>query len=416
MVGHRDREPSVLIAGDGIAASALACLLLDSDIGVIIAAPVRRQHRVPIIEALPQAAVHLVDEIGVGSALTAAQPICVRGFVNAYHGEVARLDGMWTHVDRGELARQCLTTARRRGATVIRADEFIPPRPFAFVDASGRAARWSRPVRRAFPSVAAVFSGPPAHRTRPGLIARIDDGWLYRLDHPLASTVGVISTNSPPRGLTEAVAARADIDDSPQFRRAAVRSGAVQWSVEPVKHRQLAIGDAALAMSPMAGQGVRFALSSALAAAAVIRTWTTDDNDTHAAAYYRSFVDGVRTRHLTALRDMSDPDPSAARAEQQRTVALDPECQLSFIATSTVAGQNRGGRIVADECFILPDGGLVRSIGGVDLTWLRDMTRNRPDFADVCAALTTAGVGAESAATIIAWAIKNGVLAAQSRP
>jgi hypothetical protein len=43
------------------------------------------------------------------------------------------------------------------------------------------------------------------------------------------------------------------------------------------------------------------------------------------------------------------------------------------------------------------------------------VTQSKPDFVDVCAALTTAGVGAESAATVIAWAIKNGVLAAQSR-
>jgi hypothetical protein len=83
---------------------------------------------------------------------------------------------------------------------------------------------------------------------------------------------------------------------------------------------------------------------------------------------------------------------------------------FSFTAPSRLVGHNRDGRIVADECFILADGGLVRSVAGVDLAWLRAATQSRPDVAELCCALGHYGVGADRVAVLIGWALRHGVL------
>ena len=154
-------DPSVVIAGDGVAAAALACLLRDDGFGVVLLTRRRRSRvwAVPVIEALPEVTVRLLAEVGLDGALAAAGAVAVPGFVNAYGPDGARtLDGIWTHVERVQLARKCLLVARHRGAAVlpvstigplvdlpgggvqVRAGE-VDLRAVAAVDATGRAAR-----------------------------------------------------------------------------------------------------------------------------------------------------------------------------------------------------------------------------------------------------------------------------------
>ncbi|MGH3886059.1 MAG: hypothetical protein ACRDSZ_05695 [Pseudonocardiaceae bacterium] len=53
-------------------------------------------------------------------ALAAAGAATVPGFDNAYGpGSARTLDGVWTHVDRAQLARECLRAARHRGAAAL---------------------------------------------------------------------------------------------------------------------------------------------------------------------------------------------------------------------------------------------------------------------------------------------------------
>jgi hypothetical protein len=415
-------EPCVVIAGDGVAASALACLLRDNGFGVILAARRRKPMPGNVIEALPQAAVQLINEIGLTRALGESAPLTVDGFDNlrAPH----RLTGTWTHVDRVRLAERCFTQARRRGATVVHHGVTDPPldcgdgvriqlgpydiQAFAAVDGTGRAARWSRPVQQAAPAMATLYAGCGSGAPRAGRLTGDGDRWAYLLEHHNACTLGVIT----PRG----VSSTHQIDDLaaalnvhlPIDPRPTARCGAsVQWATEAVGHRRLAVGDAALAMSPLAGQGVRFALSSALAAAAVLRTWADGHNDI-ATDYYRSFVGGVRNRHRAKMRRLQQ-DPLFAQTPDIDLPKGDPA--LIFTASALRCGQNRGGRIVAAECFQLPDGGLVRTVAGVELQWLREATAKKATVTELNEILTRRGVSKHSAAAVIEWAFRHEVLA-----
>lgn len=414
-------EPCVVIGGDGIAASALACVLRDSGFGVILIPPRRRRSfRGVIIEALPQAAVHLMHDIGLTQSLLAAAPVAVSGFDNRYAER--QLAGVWTHVDRARLAERCFTEARRRGATVVRqpapqapADQDATPRirlggndipVFALVDATGRPARWSRPVRRALPATAAVYAGPGAVDPGCGVVDYVGDRWAYRLDHPTASTLGVIGKTACPEPELARLAAAVGVDSPRRLTLISTCCASVQWADQPVRRRQLAIGDAALALNPIAGQGIRFALSSALAAAAVLRTWA-DGQEELASAYYRSYVAGVRERHLAKLRGLHrhrDRVPS-------HDVTVPGDSRFAFVAPSRFVGQNRDGRIVAAECFVLADGGLVRTVGGVELHWLREAAACNPTFTELCDALIHHDMGGESATLVVGWALRHGVLA-----
>ena len=223
----------------------------------------------------------MLNDVGLASALHDAGPIGVAGFHNRLRGTTRDLGGMWTHVDRAELACRCRLQAQRRGAIILRENDIGAPEPaddtsvqirlgattqrvFAIIDATGRAARWSRPVALGRPATATLYRGPAARFARPGVIFGADDtAWAYRLEHPATTTVGVVSEHAARRlALTRDLASGLDIDPAAPWVQAAVRSASVQWALDPIAHRRLAIADAALAHNPSAGQGVRFAVAS----------------------------------------------------------------------------------------------------------------------------------------------------------
>ena len=421
--------PCVAVAGAGTAAAALACLLRRSGVDVVLLVRGRPSPVPPVVEALPEATVRLLAEAGLAPALAAAGAVVVRGFDNATGPQVHRLDGWWTHVDPARLAAEAVRAAVRLGATVLPGDAGGVPMPVpgglevraggrclrvaAAVDATGRAARWSRPVVRHGHDSATQGPLSGTADSRPERLARTADGWAYRLDHPAAAVVGVVgaSPTARPARLDPAVATALEVARPDRFVRVAVRPAAVRWARNPVGPRRLAIGDAALAMSPVAGQGLRFAVASAFAAATVVRTWLADggagaghdDQDDDAADYYRAFVDGVRARHLATLRT----DPTG---EGPAAVALDPAGRLHWAATTRRAGMPVDGRIVAGECCVLPDGGLVRTVGGVDLLTLRAAVDEGRTPDALHARLVAAAVAPASARTLVAWALRHGVL------
>jgi 2-polyprenyl-6-methoxyphenol hydroxylase-like FAD-dependent oxidoreductase len=427
-------DPTVVIAGDGVAATTLACLLRDDGFGVVLLTPRRRSAgsripAAPVIEAIPEATVRLLADVGLAPALAAADAVTVHGFDNAYRPDAARtLDGVWTHLDRVQLARECLRAARRRGATVLPATTIGPPtnlprdgvqvpvgetylHAMAAVDATGRAARWSRPITRSASGAATLYTGPGRTLARSGRIARVWDGWAYRLDHPQATTIGVIRRRSAAAAALDGIlAGDLGIDDPELFVRVGIRPATVQWSSQPVAPCRLAIGDAALALSPIAGQGLRFAISSALAAAAVLRTWN-DGSTKLASDYYRCFVDGVRSRHLAKLTVIAGGRSfESAAADNPNRDPLDPDRRLRWVSHVEHVGINRGGRIVADKCCVLPDGGLVRWIGGFDVLLLRDAVASGRTAPEIGAHLTRLGVADTSAQALLAWAIRVGAI------
>jgi 2-polyprenyl-6-methoxyphenol hydroxylase-like FAD-dependent oxidoreductase len=431
-------EPCVVIAGAGVAGTTLAGLLRDRGFGAVLLArgppsPVNRPGTGPVIEALPEAAARLFTEVGLADALAAAGAVAVEGFDNAYNAtEIRRLSGRWVHVDRTQLARLCLTAARRRGATLLPVAGLSAPahhgdqveisvairaewrrlRAFAVVDATGRAARWSRPISRAGYRSATLYRGPGSAVARPGRVVRTHDGWAYRLDHPEVTTVGVITGSRAPAtsgGLDTGVAAQLTVANPGSYVRVATRPAAVQWTQQPVTGTHLALGDAAVAYSPLAGQGLRFAMASALAAAAVLTSWwevPQAEDRVLAADYYRSFIASARTRHLTKLAALDADPPTDLDISQ----AMNPDRRLRFAASTEQTGTNTGGRVVRDTAIVLPDGGLARWINGFDLLHLRDAVDGDRTVTQATAALTTTGLSPEVAAAMLAWALRSGVI------
>lgn len=275
----------------------------------------------------------------------------------------AALDAYRHHVDRAQLARECLRAARRRGAAALPVATIGRPvnlprgevevrageaylRAVAAVDATGRTARWSRPVARSGSEGATVYTGPGRARARPGRVARVREGWAYRLEHPQATTVGVVRRRGTgAAALDGTLAGDLGIDDPECFVRVGMCPAAVQWSRQPVAPGRLAVGDAALALNPVAGQGVRFVVLSALAAA-VLRSWKDGSWRDGAAAlasdYYRCFVDGVRSRHLAKLAVIAGERSGSAAPNEP----LDTGRRLRWAARVERVGVNRGGQIV----------------------------------------------------------------------
>jgi 2-polyprenyl-6-methoxyphenol hydroxylase-like FAD-dependent oxidoreductase len=429
-------EPCVIIAGAGVAGAALAGLLRDRGFGVIVLArcPSRRGAGTgtgPVIEALPEATTRLFAEVGLAGALASAGAVVVEGFDNSYKaGASRRLGGRWVHVDRIELARLCLTVARRRGVTMLPSAGLSTPvtkgdgveldvaiggqqarlRAFAAVDATGRAARWSRPISRAGTQTATLYRGPGSGEARPGRVVRTQDGWAYRLDHPEATTIGVVTGERAhaTRGVLDPrVAARLGITNPDCYVPMVTRPAAIQWTDQPVAQARLAIGDAALAYSPLAGQGLRFAVASALSAAAVLTSWReATQGRVLAANYYRAFVASARTRHLTKLATLDGEVPTDSNTSQ----ALHVDRRLRFIAPVKHTAMNAQGRIVAGAAVMCADGGLARWINGLDLLHLRDALAGDRTVGEATAALTATGLSPAAAVTILAWALRCGLI------
>lgn len=65
---------------------------------------------------------------------------------------------------------------------------------------------------------------------------------------------------------------------------------------------------------------------------------------------------------------------------------------------------------MAAEACVLADGDAARSVGGLDLMWLRDVCAGRPTLAEVGSALVGLGLPGGAAAHLVGWALANGVV------
>ncbi len=418
-------EPLVAIAGDGVAGAVLACLLRRGGFGVVVLGRARsRRPPRPFVEAVSEATARLFAEVGLASQLARAGAMPVEGFENNFGPAPRRIDGRWLHVDRGRLAAACLAEAGHCGATLV-AGANVSERivadgtgvsvgisgarvgAFAAIDATGRRALWSRPVSRERTADAALYVGPGVVRPRSGRIAGLADGWAYSLEHPDATTVGVVTTrpNGPLVGAKLATCLQ--IEDASSFAPARVRPAGVQWADDPVGPGRLSVGDAALAYSPMAGTGLRFALSSALAVAAVLTSWAAGER-VAADSYYRSMVAGARRRHLAQLTAFEEPiapdGPPSAGIDGFRHERLD------FGAAVVETESNQGGRIVAERACVLGDGGMARWAGGFDLLALREVLSDGCSGAEASERLQGLGLPTSHAEALLEWSVRHGLV------
>jgi hypothetical protein len=190
-----------------------------------------------------------------------------------------------------------------------------------------------------------------------------------------------------------------------------------QWSAQPIAGNRLAIGDAALAHDPLSGQGIRFALSSALAARAVIRTiLRRPSHRSWAERYYEEFVATERRRHSALLQSLYGPDfdfssmGGAIHSSSDNHSPLRDDELLCFSATVERTPVLFYGFIEPGDVIRLSDGGGVRWLGGFDLLSLRDLTEGKVSMPRLIERMGAAGISPQRAQGIIRWCYQARIL------
>jgi hypothetical protein len=379
------KSGDIIIAGEGIAAAAAALRLLTLG---------HRPRLVGLGRAIPQgmesigeAAFPLIAELGLHDAVAEAGGRVVDGFENAWVPNAPVLKpGRWLYVERRLFAAAALRAALARGAeiSVVKRLPPIPQRCLAAIDATGRSAVWSRPVRRQGNLRADLFE-IPANAGR-GRIERSPDGWIYRI----GSTVGVVSAQ---RQRAAAPVGVRFLGRRPAFP---------QWCENPIEGRRIAVGDAALAYNPLAGQGIRFALASAFAAASVVHTWAGKGDREAARRFYRGFVAQARIRHLEFLeeRELDRTDLNPQRLPER----------VRFSGRSGLAELSVDSHIVKGRAILLDGPTAVRWLGGVDLLRLEKLARRPTAFAILLSEISSGGVESARASAVLSWCLRKGVL------
>jgi flavin-dependent dehydrogenase len=409
---------NVLVGGAGIAASA-ACLRLCA-LGLRPLVLSASRPLVRGIEAIPEAALPLFSELGMMRVLEEAGAATVGGFENHWLGEERTLKkGRWIHVERTSLALAAMHEAVRRGATVWTchslpelihgpgAVEIVHQgeqlRFDAAIDATGRSAVWSRPVCRQGYQVADLYAFRD-DGSRRGRVVRLQESWAYCLGLNGSTTAAIISADGKRRAKLDLCYRHLLGLRSSSSEYLGRRPAFPQWTEHPIQGRRLTVGDAALAYDPVAGQGIRFALSSAFSAVAVINTLKKHPGGGAAAErFYNTLIRQSTQRHLQFLRDLWQVQPSRSMP------VLLPEVVV-FTRETTSTELQTGSRIVAGEAFRLADGACVRWVGAVDLLRLRDLAREPISSRELKRRLSSNDVGVHQAAAVLTWCVRQGLI------
>jgi hypothetical protein len=169
------------------------------------------------------------------------------------------------------------------------------------------------------------------------------------------------------------------------------------------------VGDAALAYSPLAGQGIRFALATAYSAGAVIRTWRDEPSAVAATEqYYSRFVDSARQRHLAFLAQLHGEE----KTEQARAAL--PEL-VSFSGRVRTGELMRDSRIAMEEVVETSDGEIARWLGGFDLLKLKDLAPAPVRTTQLVHQLQEMSMTEEHACLLIRWCLEREILLTANR-
>jgi len=416
VIRSRIDSRDVLIGGAGLAASAAALRLLALGFRPLLLAITSRI--TPGAEAIPETALALFAELEIQDLL-AKDGILVDGFENHWNERKTVLrPGRWIHVERASLANAILREAVRRGARLqvckslpklsINAESVsvaVEGNCLDFptaIDATGRSAVWSRPIQRRGNQVADIFSVATESILR-SRVLRCRDGWAYRIGIRDSATVALVAEDGIRRNKPDAQIQKALAIETNRFDFIGRRPAFAQWSVNPVQFRRVAVGDAALAYNPIAGQGICFALSSAIAAGAVVKTWQdSPDESTSAERFYSGFVAQRRQRHLESLNNL--------HAEDSQNDAEPLPDKVVFSGQTARTHLQIDSRIVEDEAVLLSDGTAVRWVGDIDILRIRDLASRPISTSFLIDNLTSWHLRPSQVIAILRWCVQQKLL------
>jgi hypothetical protein len=418
-------EREVVIAGTGVAGSLAAIMLSRAGFDAVLLD--RDLKTLRATECVPQPVIRLLEHLGLESLIADARCEEFSHFENEWAENKSQLHhGPWFHFERTAFARAFLGRAKQDGAEVIKVDKLPSPqyeegcialewadikRLFrGAIDATGRACAWSRPIKKVGRQVARLYE-IPASRSMCGKVIRHPTGWAYRLPCNDRMTIGVVDTAHGSKfGLDNEIAARLDAPAG-KVTYLGGRSAGAQWSINPVTHRKVAIGDAAFACDPIAGQGIRFAVHSALHSIAVVSGWAdTVPGEKPPERFYNNFVTQARLRHIAFLDELRATPTSLTSAPDDSRPVMPKYVRFSGTVRPTELSVDQ--EIVRDQALVLQDGFDVRWIGGIDILRLRDLAQS-PIRAEVLInLLESQHVKRHAAISLISWCLRHGVLTA----
>jgi flavin-dependent dehydrogenase len=389
-----------------------------------------------MLEAIPSATRSLIEALGLVHLIDGVG-MAFGGLQNLWDPKnpIARSDSLLVF-DRAEFARHMLEAAVSRGAVVEQTrgrpsltsmPDYVSvqtaghDRKFKVaVDATGRAAIWSRPTARENQICADIFNAAPTKEETGLCLRRSSAGWTYRLGSRESTTIAILSAHNPHHEVPDSFDGTFGIS-SRSARYIGRRAASIQWAEYPIRDRVIAVGDAALAHDPISGQGIRFGLASALAAASVIRTWFRPGCDRATTSeFYTEFVAAERKRHMEFVRSLygvSDAEreiPTGARTDFSSPTLTGSSSErsgkLRFHAPVESAGLHINGLIKRSEVIRLPDGSSVRWLGGFDLLRLRALADSPVHISHLQQLLSYEGFVGNRAAELLNWCLARGIL------
>jgi hypothetical protein len=397
--------PNIVIAGCGFAGGAMALRSLQLGFAVTLL-DVRRPD-LGGVEIIPSSARHLLSELRLDAALTAVRPGLGTGMLRRFGDGVPEFrEGRALHVDRLALRRAVIAEAEARGAEIRPLRQLPQPDDgaFASIDATGRRAAWSRPITRYGRTLADMFSAPGLIDSGDALVVELGPDWAYAAADQAETTIGVIHNGGlPPPEVECRVKATFCLGRDVPLTYLGRRPAFPQAAVAPLQGRVIAIGDAAFSHDPIGGRGLSFALGSAFAAAAVLRTWRDHPARSQAAsAYYREYVASEEDRHLAFLsgdREREDP-------------RLPVPSQVQWSARETRAPIARADGIDVANVVQKRAGTPVRWLGRFDVFELRALCDRIQSTTGLIEMLCRTGLTTTEARAILEWALRNGILRA----
>jgi hypothetical protein len=258
----------IVIAGCGFAGGVMALRALQLGFAVTL---LEMPHPdIGGVEIIPSRARYLLYELGLGEVFAAIRPGYGMGILRRLGSSTPEFRaGRALNVERLALRRAVIAEAAARGAEIRSLSSLPEPdqSAFAFIDATGRRAAWSRPVVRYGRNRADIFFAPRLTGYDTAAVVGLASGWCYAAADQAGTTIAAIHDGRLPRPqMARAIRGKFGITQPTQLRYLGRRPAFPQSATAPLTGCTIAIGDAAFSHDPIGGRGLSFALGCAFAA------------------------------------------------------------------------------------------------------------------------------------------------------
>ena len=272
-------------------------------------------------------------------------------------------------------------------------------------------------------SLLQYWQGPPA--TAQSAAVSFEDGWAWfamteQGKRYLQLTFDVATANLPPKAelghfcterLLQIPQAEPFMADAKPIGEPHARTSTPILCEEAVGERWIRVGDAAMAVDPLSGNGIFQAMSSALQAPAVINTLLRSPENTEIAKqFHQSRVTALFYRFARIGRDFYRMEEQWQDRPFWQTRHHWPDDQPMHVATTFDQFEVKampvvqGGEIAAAEVVVTPDQPLgIWHLGGIELAPVLRAVKDRQPGESVQAAVSQLNLEPIQERAVLSW-------------